>query len=226
MIKKVNVIDYGAGNLKSIVKSLAVLGLTPKIVNPLLSTTNHQLLDCDLLVLPGVGEFGSSLKVLNIVKDKIVQHIVSGKPLLGICLGIQLLFDKSEESPGTKGLGLIAGEVVKFKYYKKFSLPVPHMCWNKVRFIEVETDKVKSGKIDKRAILLQNLDEEEFFYFVHSYYPVPEKKDVVFGTTVYGKKFCSMIVKDNIVATQFHLEKSGERGLLLLKNIVRYFDRL
>lgn len=219
MIKKVGIIDYGAGNLKSIAKALEIFDLQPDIVNILEQGKKLQISNYDLLILPGVGEFGSSMDRLNKTKDKIIEHIKAGKPLLGICLGIQLLFDKSEESVKKKGLGIFSGEVVKFKNLK---LPVPHMCWNKVRFVNLESEKESEIKSE----IVKNLNKEEFFYFVHSYYPVPKEKNIIFGTTVYDKNFCSMIVKDNIVATQFHLEKSGEKGLLLLKNIIQYFKKL
>ncbi len=229
MIKKVVIIDYGAGNLKSITKALKVLGLNPIVLNPLLPETNSQILSCDLIVLPGVGEFGSSLRVLDKIKDIIIKHVVSNKPLLGICLGIQLLFNKSEESPGKIGLGIVPGKVVKFKFKNLNnrlncqhinSLPIPHMCWNKVKFVDIKSEK------DKRKIILQKLKKEEFFYFIHSYYPIPKDERICFGTTEYGKEFCSMIVKNNIVATQFHLEKSGDKGLLLLKNVIKYLEKI
>lgn len=222
MIKKVFVIDYGAGNLKSIVKALKVLDLEVQIVDAHKLSSNFKNLT-DLLVLPGVGEFGSAAKVLNKVRDNIVEYVRNGKPLLGICLGIQLLFDKSEENRSQKGLGIVPGEVVRFNFKKlrnKINLPVPHMCWNKVKFLKTK------NVADKRKVILKNLNQEEFFYFVHSYYPVPKEKKIIFGTTEYGIKFCSMIVKDNIVATQFHLEKSGNKGLVLLKNVVNYFEKL
>lgn len=207
MIKKVGIINYGAGNLMSITKAISILGLEPKVIN------NDDLEKFDMLVLPGVGNFGPAVK--NIVKsnldEKIFNFYAAGKPILGICLGIQLIFESSEEAKNVKGLALVKGKVKKFKVY---NLPVPHMCWNIVEFKR------------RHNILLNGLKDKEYFYFVHSYYPVPEDKDIVFATTKYGVEFCSMIVKDNLVATQFHLEKSGNKGLKLLTNIIKYFSNL
>ncbi|MCX7956547.1 MAG: imidazole glycerol phosphate synthase subunit HisH [Endomicrobia bacterium] len=206
MIKKAAIVDYGAGNLKSICKAIEVLGVQPEIVY-------SYKKNFDMLILPGVGSFGTA--IANILKtglyDKIIETANLGKPILGICLGIQLLFFSSEEDDNYEGLKLIDGNVVKFRT-KKF--PVPHMCWNKVRFVK------------ENFSLLKGLRKEEFFYFVHSYYPVVKDKSVVFSTTEYSVKFCSMVVKNNIVATQFHLEKSGVVGLKLLSNIIDYFNKL
>lgn len=238
MIKKVCVIDYGAGNLKSISKALTVLGLDVTIFTPHLPSsisnspsTLSRLPSTDLLVLPGVGEFGSAMKILKIIKSQILDFINSDKPLLGICLGIQLLFEKSEENRTINGLGILEGEVVRFNFnnqltnkpFNHSNLPIPHMCWNKVCF---NVGKGNKENILKKKLIIKGLNKEEYFYFVHSYYPVPKNKNICFGETDYGIKFCSMIVKDNIVATQFHLEKSGTKGLLLLKNILSYFEKI
>lgn len=205
MIKKAAIVNYGAGNLMSITKAIEQFDIRAEIVN---KKTKKVF---DMFVLPGVGNFGSAMD--HIVKTElyheIKSHVVSGRPLVGICLGLQLLFDESEEAPDVCGFGIIKGKVVKFKSKK---LPIPHMCWNIVEFK------------DKKSTLLDGLNEKEFFYFVHSYYPVPKDKSVIFGTTTYSEKFCSMVVKENIVATQFHLEKSGLVGLKLLKNIIKYFN--
>lgn len=207
MIKKVAIINYGAGNLMSIKKAIEVLGIEADIID---KKTNKTF---DMLVLPGVGNFGSAVRYIKQMDlyQEIKEHVLSGRPLLGVCLGLQLLFEKSEEEIDVLGFGFIKGNVVKFK---RKTLPIPHMCWNVVEF--------------KRSdlYLLNGLKDKEFFYFVHSYYPVPKDKGVVFGTTFYSEKFCSMVVKDNIVATQFHLEKSGVKGLRLLKNIIKYFNKL
>lgn len=207
MIKKVGIINYGAGNLMSISKAVSRLGLEQKIVY------TNKLDIFDMIILPGVGNFGSAMtSLVNLGMDeKIINFYNSGKPILGICLGIQLVFESSEEARNIRGLGLIKGKVKKFEVN---NLPVPHMCWNIVRFKQ------------KNKILLNDLRDEEYFYFVHSYYPSPEDKSVIFAVTEYGIKFCSMIVKDNLVATQFHLEKSGDKGLKLLSNIICYFNKI
>ncbi|MCX7716159.1 MAG: imidazole glycerol phosphate synthase subunit HisH [Endomicrobia bacterium] len=206
MIKNVGIINYGAGNLMSISKAVNVLGLNVKIVST--GGINRY----DLIILPGVGNFGSAVE--NLRKTGLFEEIknfyFSGKPILGICLGIQLIFKNSEEAKNVEGLGLIGGKVAKFQLDY---LPVPHMCWNIVEFKH------------ENKILLEKIKNKEYFYFVHSYYPVLEDKRVIFGVTDYGCKFCSMIVKDNLVATQFHLEKSGTKGLKLLSNIIRYFSK-
>ncbi|MCS7151639.1 MAG: imidazole glycerol phosphate synthase subunit HisH [Endomicrobia bacterium] len=207
MIRKVGIINYGAGNLMSISKAIDVLGYQPLIIN------SSPIKNCDVLILPGVGNFGSAMKMLNStgLDEEIKKFFSLGKPILGICLGIQLVFNSSEEAKDVKGLSLVSGKVVKFSTR---GLPVPHICWNIVRFK------------NKNTALLAGLRDEEYFYFVHSYYPLVSEKNIVFATTCYGVKFCSMIVKNNLVATQFHLEKSGDKGLKLLSNIMKYFELL
>lgn len=208
MIKKVGIINYGVGNIMSVTKALYVLGLDVSLVN------SGSVKNYDMLILPGVGSFGSAMNFMKKsgLAEQIREFVSSYKPLLGICLGIQLLLTESEEAKGVDGLKIIKGKVKKFVLKK---LPVPHICWNLVEFKQ------------NNEILLKNLNKKEYFYFVHSYYPLIEEKDnIVFATTRYGIEFCSMLVKDNIVATQFHLEKSGKKGLLLLKNIIKYFSKL
>jgi imidazole glycerol phosphate synthase glutamine amidotransferase subunit len=211
MIKRAGIINYGAGNLMSITKAIKVLGLQPVILN----SGKEKIDDFELLILPGVGSFGPAINTIkqNNLYEKIINFFHSKKPILGICLGIQLIFERSEEAKGVEGLKLFKGKVAKFKF-KDAHLPIPHMCWNIVKF--------------KTFIptLLEGLSEEEYFYFVHSYYPIPEEKEIIFATAKYGDEFCAMIVKGNVVATQFHLEKSGNKGLRLLKNIINYFNKL
>lgn len=207
MIKKVGIINYGAGNLMSISKAVSKLGIEQVVVN------NDKLDKFDMIILPGVGNFGSAMATLidRGMDEKIVNFYIRGKPILGICLGIQIIFETSEEARSVKGLSLVKGKVKKFKIN---NLPVPHMCWNIVQFTQ------------KNKMLLNGLSNKEYFYFVHSYYPVPEDKNIIFATTEYGLKFCSMIVNKNLVATQFHLEKSGVKGLKLLSNIICYFNKI
>jgi len=209
VIRTAVVVDYGAGNLKSISKALRLMGLEVRVGLPRSAM--------DLLVLPGVGEFGSAMEQLRETgwTDRIREHVEVGRPLLGICLGCQIIFDRSEESPRSRGLGIIAGSVKKFNVRR--GLPVPHMCWNTVSFRRVS---------DGRRRILQGLQPVEYVYFVHSYVPCPDDRRDVFGTTDYGGRFASMIVRDAVVATQFHLEKSGERGLRLLRNIVAYLGKV
>lgn len=206
MIKKAAIVNYGAGNLMSITKAVETLDIEVEIIHKAVKKT------FDIIILPGVGNFGSAMRYMKQkgLYEEIKTHIMYEKPLLGICLGLQLLFEKSEEAPTTSGFKAMEGDVVRFK---SNNLPIPHMCWNIVEFK------------DKKSPLIKGLRDKEFFYFVHSYYPVPKNKDIIFGTTFYSERFCSMVVKDNIVATQFHLEKSGLVGLKLLKNIINYFNK-
>ena len=144
--------------------------------------------------------------------DFIRSWIEAERPYLGICLGFQLLFDRSEESPKVKGLGVFEGPVVKFRRsdFKKNFFQIPHMGWNNA--------VKKTGKSDG---YFNGLSAKDYFYFVHSYYPVPNDKSIVFSKTPYGKNFCSSVAKGNLFASQFHPEKSGDVGLKLLKNILR-----
>ncbi len=191
------------GNLHSVSKALASTG-----ADVVISDEPSDLAMNDMLVLPGVGSFGAAAK--NLAQkglDRFVkQWIADEKPFLGICLGLQLLFERSEESPSAKGLGVFKGSVVKFREKK---MTVPHMGWNTV----LPKQKQKLG-----------LSKSDYFYFVHSYFPEPKDKKIVFTQTEYGRGFCSAVAKKNLVATQYHPEKSGEAGLRLLKNVVKYME--
>lgn len=194
------VIDYGAGNLRSIVNGLAKVGAKAAIVDE-----PSRLSKADAVVLPGVGSFGDAMAKLLPFKPAITDAISSGKPFLGLCLGEQIIFQKSEESPGVKGLGLFNGGCVRFKGGK---LKVPHMGWNTIEKTH-------------RTPLLEGIEDGEYFYFVHSYYVKPKDKRIIAAETDYGVRFPSVIAKGNVFATQFHPEKSGDRGLKILKNFVR-----
>ncbi|MDO8427408.1 MAG: imidazole glycerol phosphate synthase subunit HisH [Deltaproteobacteria bacterium] len=193
------VIDYDMGNLRSVTKALEKVGAKaavtrdPKVING----ASH-------IVLPGVGAFKDCMRNLNDygLIEPILKSIEAGKPFLGICLGLQLLFEESTEFGLYRGLGVIKGNVVRFP---ESDLKVPHMGWNNV-------------KAHKGSALLKGLPESPFFYFVHSYYAVPEDKGVNLTTTDYGIEFTSSIEKDNIMACQFHPEKSQKAGLKVLKN--------
>lgn len=204
---KVGIIDYGMGNLHSVAKAIALQGGIPVV-----SSSKSSLRDSDLLVLPGVGAFGAAVK--NLAKsgmdDFVRAWINDGKPYLGICLGFQLLFDRSEESPKARGLGVFKGDVVLFRgdEFKSSDLQVPHMGWNSVENKNLDAEKCLGPGV------------QDLFYFVHSYYPVPEDYSIVGTVTTYGKPFCSSIATPNLFASQFHPEKSGAAGLRLLKNIL------
>ncbi len=204
----VGVVDYGMGNLHSVAKAIALQGARVNVTDSRL-----KLKDSDLLVLPGVGAFGAAMTTLAKKKldDFIRQWIEAGRPYLGICLGFQLLFDRSEESRKVEGLGVFEGPVVKFRQsdFKKKGFQIPHMGWNSAE----RKSKGASG-------YFKGLRAKDFFYFVHSYYPVPKDKSVIYSETSYGKNFCSSVAKGNLFASQFHPEKSGRIGLRLLKNIL------
>lgn len=194
------IIDYDMGNLRSVQKGFEKVGASA------VSTRDPKVMaDASHIVLPGVGAFKDCMRNLEEygLIDAIIKNIEKGKPFLGICLGLQLLFEESAEFGAHKGLGVIKGKVVRFPNDTK--LKVPHMGWNE-------------AKSKKASPLLKDIPEASFFYFVHSYYAVPEDKGVVLTSTDYGVEFTSSVSKDNIMACQFHPEKSQKTGLKLLKN--------
>lgn len=196
------VIDYGVGNLFSVEKALLQFSDDVQV------TSDEELIRrADKLVLPGVGDFGecmSNLEATGLIPT-IMERINQGTPLLGICIGQQILFEGSEESPGAKGLGIFKGMVRRINTPE---LKVPHMGWNSVEFS------------NPRNPLFKELGEQPYFYFVHSYHCVPEDQSVITATTEYGEKLTAAVAKDNIMATQFHPEKSGDVGLQVLKNFI------
>jgi glutamine amidotransferase len=194
------IIDYGMGNLRSVQKGFQKVGHEAIITQDV-----ETIRMANSLVLPGVGAFPKAIKQLyNLgLVDIIISSIKSGKPYLGICLGLHLLFSESEEFGYYKGLNIIKGKVKRFSY----NLKVPHMGWNQIKF------KTHNSKCP----LLKDIEDGTYFYFVHSYYVKPEEESLITTTTDYGIEFPSMIWKDNIYATQFHPEKSQRAGLLLLK---------
>ncbi len=195
------VLDYGAGNLRSVVRALEVGGARPVVLGD-----PEALLRADALVFPGVGAAGSAMGRLREggLDEAIREFYRSGRPILGVCLGLQLLFDLSEEDGGTPGLGLIPGRVRRFPD----GLKVPHMGWNQVRR-------------RKDHPILAGIPDGAYFYFVHSYYAEPADPAVVVGTTDYGVDFASVVARENLVATQFHPEKSGRWGLAVYANFLR-----
>jgi len=199
------VIDYGMGNLRSVEKALEVVGQKAVVTSKI-----RDIERCDKLVFPGVGSFGEAMKELKARRliEPIKAAIESGKPFLGLCLGLQLLFEMSEEAPGVKGLGVLAGEVKRFR---AGTLKVPHMGWNNIEF--------RSRKSKVR--ILDKIPNNSYMYFVHSYYVKPEDEGMVLTTTDYGIKFTSGIVMDNVYGLQFHPEKSQAVGLKILKNFAR-----
>ncbi|NIP30298.1 MAG: imidazole glycerol phosphate synthase subunit HisH [Candidatus Dadabacteria bacterium] len=199
------IVDYGMGNLRSVHKAFESQGFSSQVTND-----REIILNSDGVVLPGVGAFGDCIKNLGEydLVDTIKQIIKKGKPYLGICLGYQILFDSSEESPDQQGLGVIKGTVVKFRFNKESNMKVPHMGWNQI-------------KIKKDTEILNGIPNESWFYFVHSYYPVPSDSSLVAATSDYGIEFAAAIQKDNIFACQFHPEKSSDLGLKILRNFAK-----
>lgn len=196
------IIDYGMGNLRSVQKAFESVGADARI-----SSNREEILSASAVVLPGVGAFRDCMRNLEELNLTEVVHktIQSGKPFLGICLGLQLLFETSEEFGPVRGLGVLRGKVARFSFPVSGTPPkVPHMGWNTV-------------KVVKHTPFFESIPDEAYFYFVHSYYVVPEDPEVVATTTSYGIDFVSGIQRDNIFAFQFHPEKSQSRGLALLK---------
>jgi imidazole glycerol-phosphate synthase subunit HisH len=202
------VIDYGMGNLRSVQKALEAAGAKTKV-----TSDPKDLKACDKIVFPGVGAFGDAMKELKRLKldGAIKDAIAGGKPFLGLCLGLQLLFEKSEEAPGVKGLCVLGGEVKRFRFAKR-DLKVPHMGWNSIMFGS------RAAASSKK--LLKGVPEGSHVYFVHSYYVKPEDKKVVLTTTDYGTDFVSGVARDNVYGLQFHPEKSQALGLKILENFV------
>jgi len=190
------IVDYGMGNLRSVEKGFKKVGVEAKVTSSPKDVDNARA-----VVLPGVGAFRDCIRNLTDLSltEAISKSIQKGKPYLGICLGLQVLFSESEEFGRCKGLDVFRGKVVRFQIKEK----VPHMGWNNV-------------KIVKRPPILSAVSDDSFFYFVHSYYVVPDERDIIAATTDYGVNFTSMIWKDNVFATQFHPEKSQNLGLKVL----------
>jgi len=193
-------LDYGAGNVRSVFNAIESLGEKIQLVE-----TAEHILSAEKLVFPGVGAFGSMMHILNEKKylEPLKAYLNSGRPFLGICLGLQVLFEGSEEGPGTEGLGIISGTVQRFD----IDLSVPHIGWNGLN-------------VKQPSPIFRGLGGDEKFYFVHSYHVVPVDHSAVLTTTDYGGEFVSSIQLDNIIATQFHPEKSGSAGLQVLKNFL------
>lgn len=199
------IIDYGMGNLRSVQKGFEKVGF-----DAVVTADPSVVLQADKVVLPGVGAFRDCMRNLETggFVEPIMQVIRQGRPFLGICLGLQLLFTESEEFGLHQGLGIIPGRVFRFAdgmTEQGEKLAVPHMGWNQIAF-------------RKQAPLFAGIEEGAHVYFVHSYYVKPDDESVVATVTDYGGDFCSAIVKDNIMATQFHPEKSQAVGLQILKN--------
>lgn len=196
------IIDYDAGNIKSVEKALLHLG-----EEVIITRDREQILNSDKVILPGVGAFGDAMeKLRSYGLDKVIYEVVERKiPFLGICLGLQLLFEKSDETPGVKGLGILPGEILRIP--DKEGIKIPHMGWNSV-------------KIKENARIFKDVPQDPYVYFVHSYYLKAGREEDVAATTEYSTLIHAAVEHDNVFACQFHPEKSSEIGLKILKNFV------
>lgn len=198
----VAVIDYDAGNIKSVEKALSALG------EPVVITRDRDMIwKADRIILPGVGAFGDAMEKLHTygLVDVIKEVVKKNTPFLGICLGLQLLFESSEESPGVEGLGVLKGKIVKIP--NKEGLKVPQIGWNSLRF-------------PKQGRLFQGIEEEAYVYFVHSYYLQAQEAEIVTATCEYAVHIHASVEQGNVFACQFHPEKSSDVGLRILRNFL------
>jgi glutamine amidotransferase len=201
-MQQVVIVDYGAGNLRSVARAVSAQGY-----EPLVTVEARAVESAQALILPGVGAAADTMRNLNQagLVEPIREYIASGRPFLGVCMGQQALLSVSEEGGEHACLDVIEGRVKRFPHN---GLKVPHMGWNRVRQVRPHPvfERIKDGA---------------YFYFVHSYYPAPASQDVVLGETDYGLRFASVLARDNVVATQFHPEKSGADGLRFYGNFLR-----
>jgi glutamine amidotransferase len=198
---KIVIVDYGAGNLHSVARAVENEG-----VRPLITSSSKYLDEADGLIVPGVGAAEDTMRNLreHELVEPIKEYIASGRPYLGVCMGQQALFEYSEENDRQECLGVLQGRIARLPD----DLKVPHMGWNRVRFV-------------REHPIFDGIQDGSYFYFVHSFYPEPTDRDVVIGETDYGVTFPSVVAKDNVVATQFHPEKSGEAGLRMYRNFLQ-----
>jgi glutamine amidotransferase len=205
-MEMVAVVDYGMGNLRSVYNAIDLLGFEATIIN-----SPEKLSNFDRVILPGVGSYGVCMQNLNNLSfsQAIKEFVDTGKPLMGICLGMQVLADKGLEGGEFVGLGLVEGEVVRLELTEK-NLKIPHVGWNAVNFN------------NPGHLLTKGLKQDSTFYFTHSYHFNTKKDENIFGITSYGSDFVSAIIRENVFATQFHPEKSQDNGLTLLKNFLSW----
>ena len=198
------IIDYDAGNIRSVEKAIALLGEEPCITRD-----KDTILRADKVILPGVGAFGSAMeKIRAYGLEEVIHEVVDrGTPFLGICLGLQLLFEESEEAPGVKGLGLFEGKIVRIPD-QNGTLKIPHIGWNSLQF-------------PNKGSLFEGIEENSFVYFVHSFYLKAKNANDVVATTEYGEILDVAVQRDNMYACQFHPEKSSTVGLKIIENFIK-----
>ena len=196
------IIDYDAGNIKSVEKAIQSLGEVPVVTRD-----REVILSADKVILPGVGSFGDAMeKIRSYGLEEVIHEVVAkNTPFLGICLGLQLMFERSDESEGVKGLGILKGEILRIP--DKEGLKIPHIGWNSLKF-------------PNEGRLFKGLKEDSYVYFVHSYYLKAEEPEIVTATTEYSTLIHASVEKDNVFACQFHPEKSSDVGLTILKNFI------
>lgn len=197
------IIDYDAGNIKSVEKALLFLG-----EEAVVTREADVILQADRVILPGVGAFGDAMSKLRAYGlDDVIYRVIENKtPFLGICLGLQLLFERSDESPGVEGLGILKGEVLRIP--EKEGLKIPHIGWNSLQY-------------PKQGRLFADIAEDAYVYFVHSYYLKAAEPDIVTATAEYGTLLHASVEKENVFACQFHPEKSSDVGLTILRNFIQ-----
>lgn len=197
------IIDYDAGNIRSVEKALLALG-----EEVIVTRDRDTILKADRVILPGVGAFGDAMeKIRNYGLEDVIHEVAANKtPFLGICLGLQLMFERSEESKGVEGLGLLKGEILKIPDVP--GLKIPHIGWNSLTY-------------PNRGRLYEGIPENSYVYFVHSYYLKAQDEEIVTAETEYGTTIHASVEKDNIFACQFHPEKSSDVGLAILKNFIK-----
>jgi len=205
----IGIVDYDIGNLRSVQKAFQFVGGEAVFVR-----TPEEMSKVDALVLPGVGAFGDCVRSLAAsgMWDAVTAWANSEKPFFGICVGYQMLFDASEEAPGERGLGIFGGEVRRFS--DESGLKIPQIGWNTLTVRQPDSP------------LLEGISTGEFVYFVHSYYAVPRDPSIIGLETTYGETFAAAVVRDNLLATQFHPEKSQRAGLQMFKNFVALSERV
>jgi imidazole glycerol-phosphate synthase subunit HisH len=202
MSKPIVIVDYGMGNLRSVRKAFAAVKVEAEIIS-----SPEEIERADKLVLPGVGAFKDAIATLRQtgLAEAVVRHVTRGRPFLGICLGLQLLFDVGYEDGEHTGLGILRGKCVRFDVDQTMGLKVPHMGWNQLLAV-------------RKSPLLKGMPEGAGVYFVHGYHVVPDDREVISTETDYGRPFVSSVWRDNLMATQFHPEKSQKTGLRILSN--------